>query len=186
MRKLLSLFLLLLMTATLLFQLSSCGVEKTNYVEIQVEGYGSIVIELYPDVAPITVKNFQNLVASGFYEGSLFHRVIEDFMIQGGASAKGERADTIYGEFTANGFVNQLSHTRGVISMARANAANSASSQFFIVHEDSLRLDGYYAAFGRVISGMEVVDAIAAVDTDSSDRPEEDVVIKKIIFLKEI
>ena len=184
MRRILSVFMLIVLFFSLSLSLVSCG-KQTNMVEIRVKDYGSIVIELYPDVAPITVQNFKDLISDGFYEGSLFHRVIEDFMIQGGASAKGERADTIYGEFTANGFINRLSHTRGVISMARANAVNSASSQFFIVHEDSLHLDGYYAAFGRVISGMEVVDAIAAVDTDSSDRPETDVIIEKIVFLKE-
>ncbi len=186
MRKVVSLFLLVLLLCALAVPLVSCGKpEKSNVVEICVRDYGSIVVALYPDVAPKTVENFKNLVASGFYEGSLFHRVIADFMIQGGISAKGEKADAIYGEFAANGYPNDLLHTRGVISMARTSFPNSASSQFFIVQSDSPHLDGYYAAFGRVLSGMEIVDAIAAVETDSGDFPETDVVIDRIVFLKE-
>ena len=185
-RRILSLFLLALLLCGLVFSFSSCGrIGKTNLVEIRVRDFGSIVVELYPDVAPITVENFKNLVASGFYEESIFHRIIEDFMIQGGISAKGETAEPIYGEFAANGYDNGLLHTRGVISMARTSFPNSASSQFFIVQRDKPHLDGYYAAFGRVISGMEVVDAIAAVDTDSGNYPETEVVIEKIVFLKE-
>lgn len=178
--------MLVFLLCGLLVSFGSCGkVKRTNLVEIRVRDYGNIVIELYPEVAPITVENFQDLVASGFYEESIFHRIIEGFMIQGGISAKGERAASIYGEFSANGHPNRLLHTRGVISMARSNSPNSASSQFFIVHRDQPHLDGYYAAFGRVVSGMEVVDAIAAVETDSGDYPETDVVIEKIVFLKE-
>ncbi len=186
MRKLIAAFLLVLLLCTLVLCFGSCGKTKmTNLVEIRVREYGNIVVELYPDVAPITVENFKSLVASGFYEESVFHRIIEGFMIQGGASAKGERADAIYGEFAANGYPNDLLHTRGVISMARGNSPNSASSQFFIVQRDQGHLDGYYAAFGRVVSGMEVVDAIAAVETDSGDYPETEVVIDQIVFLKE-
>lgn len=186
MRKLISGVLLVFLLCGLVVCFGSCGkVEKTNLVEIRVRDFGSIVVELYPDVAPITVENFKDLVAKGFYEESIFHRIIEGFMIQGGMSATGEKTAPIYGEFAANGYPNRLPHTRGVISMARTNFPNSATSQFFIVHETSPHLDGYYAAFGRVVSGIEVVDAIAAVETDSGDYPETEVVIEKIVFLKE-
>ena len=157
--------------------------QVTNYVKLTVKDYGDILIRLYPDVAPKTVANFQKLVAEGFYTGLTFHRVISGFMIQGGAS-EDKKADTVYGEFSANGYTNNLKHIRGVISMARLSSDyNSASSQFFIVHKTSAHLNGQYAAFGYVVSGLEVVDAIAAVSTDSSDKPRTDVVIEKAVFV---
>ena len=138
---------------------------------------GSVMkAELYPEIAPITVKNFVDLAAKGFYNGLIFHRVIPGFMIQGGdpeGVGTGGPGYTIKGEFTANGFRNDLRHTRGVLSMARAMDPDSAGSQFFIMHEDSPHLDGQYAAFGKIIEGIEVVDEIASVKTDYSDRPYE-------------
>ncbi|MBQ7391773.1 MAG: peptidylprolyl isomerase [Clostridia bacterium] len=138
---------------------------------------GDIVIELDSSAAPITVDNFKNLVKSGFYENLSFHRVIKDFMIQGGAPATGTDVASIKGEFSENGVNNPLKHERGVISMARADDPNSASSQFFIVHKTSPHLDGKYAAFGRVISGMEYVDGIAEMSTNASDKPIKDAII---------
>jgi len=138
---------------------------------IDIKDYGTIKVELDPKNAPITVANFVKLAEGGFYNGLTFHRIIEGFMMQGGAPAsEADAADTIVGEFTANGYDNQLKHTRGVISMARTQVYNSASSQFFIVHEDSSHLDGQYAAFGKVIEGIEVVDAVceSAKPTDSN------------------
>ena len=159
--------------------------KETDYVCISVQDYGDIVLELYPDVAPKTVNNFKKLVSKGFYKNSTFHRIIDDFMIQGGKSASGKKADTITGEFASNGWKNDLLHTRGVISMARSDRPNSASSEFFIVQtEHASWLDGDYAAFGRVISGMDVVDAIAGVDTNASDAPEEPVIILNIRFVE--
>lgn len=162
-----------------------------NVVVIDVKDYGKITVELYPDIAPITVKNFKKLVNEKFYDGLIFHRVIEDFMIQGGCpdgngtggytDEKGNKV-TIKGEFSANGIKNTLAHTRGVISMARSGKPNSASSQFFICHATASHLNGQYASFGKVIEGMDVVDAIAVVDTNSSDRPLTDVVISSITF----
>lgn len=130
---------------------------------INVKNYGEIKLELDADIAPITVTNFINLVNEGFYDGLTFHRVIDGFMIQGGdpkGDGTGGSSETIKGEFSSNGVTNNLSHERGVISMARSNDMNSASSQFFIMHEDNSSLDGNYAAFGKVTSGMEIVDAI--------------------------
>ena len=144
---------------------------------------GVITLELYPDVAPETVANFTELANSGFYDGLTFHRVISGFMIQGGCplgNGTGGPGHTITGEFAANGHENNISHVRGVISMARAMDYNSGGSQFFIMHEDGTYLDGQYAAFGRVLEGMDVVDAIAAVATDSNDKPVEAVVIEYI------
>lgn len=132
-------------------------------VEIDVADYGVITAELYPNVAPITVANFVSLVEEGFYDGLTFHRIISGFMIQGGdpkGNGTGGSEKTIKGEFSQNGVPNDLAHERGVLSMARSSNPNSASSQFFIMHEDAPHLNGAYAAFGRVISGMEVVDAI--------------------------
>ena len=140
-------------------------------VEIEVENYGTISLELDADVAPITVTNFIKLVNEGFYDGLTFHRIISGFMIQGGdpeGTGTGGSSEKIKGEFSANGCKNDISHVRGVISMARATSYNSASSQFFIVHKDSTFLDGSYAAFGHVTSGMEVVDKIAE-DTKVED-----------------
>ena len=135
----------------------------TDYVAIEVEGYGTITAELYGDVAPITVENFLKLADEGFYDGLTFHRIISGFMIQGGCplgNGMGGSDVNIKGEFSQNGVNNPLNHTRGVLSMARAMDPNSASSQFFIMHQDAPHLDGGYAAFGMVLSGMEVVDAI--------------------------
>ena len=132
--------------------------------------------ELYPEIAPETVKNFIDLAGKGFYNGLIFHRVIPGFMIQGGdpqGTGMGGPGYTIKGEFTANGFRNDLKHTRGVLSMARAMDPNSAGSQFFIMHEDSPHLDGQYAAFGKLIEGIEEVDKICSVKTDYQDRPLE-------------
>ena len=143
-------------------------------ITIQMKDGGVIKAELYPDIAPATVKNFIDLAGKGFYNGLIFHRVIPGFMIQGGdpeGIGTGGPGYTIKGEFTANGFRNDLKHTRGVLSMARAMDPNSAGSQFFIMHEDSPHLDGQYAAFGKVIEGIEVVDEIASVRTDYNDRP---------------
>ena len=143
-------------------------------VTITMKNGKQIVLELYPDVAPNTVNNFICLVKAGFYNGLIFHRVIRDFMIQGGCpngTGMGGPGYCIRGEFSQNGFKNDLQHTRGVISMARAMKPNSAGSQFFIMHEDAPHLDGAYAAFGKVIEGMDVVDEIANEYTDSSDRP---------------
>ena len=142
-----------------------------------------IKAELYPDVAPITVENFTKLVEENFYDGLIFHRVIEGFMIQGGGFDENgvqKAADSIKGEFKANGVTNDLKHTRGVLSMARTNVMNSASSQFFIMHKDAPHLDGQYAAFGMVTEGMDVVDKIATTATDMSDKPLENIVIKTI------
>ena len=152
-------------------------------VVIEMENGGKIKLELYPDKAPITVENFTKLVKDGFYDGLIFHRVIKDFMIQGGApqgTGMGGAKDKIKGEFLMNGVPNDLRHERGVISMARAQNPNSASSQFFIVHKDSFFLDGQYAAFGRVVEGMDTVDEIANVKTDFSDRPLNDCRMKHV------
>ena len=137
--------------------LTGCGKKETIKAEIVIKDYGTISVDLYPDVAPITVENFVKLAKDGFYDGLKFHRIIENFMMQGGA---GEGAATIKGEFTMNGVKNDLKHTRGVISMARTNVYNSASSQFFICQVDCEWLDGAYAAFGEVTEGMSIVDKI--------------------------
>lgn len=144
-------------------------------VTMTIKDFGTIEIELFPEVAPNTVNNFIHLVSKGFYDGLLFHRVIPGFMIQGGWGS--EELRPIKGEFSSNGFENNLRHTRGVISMARTNDPNSQTSQFFIMHQNSPHLDGQYAAFGGVLSGIEVVDAIANVKRDHRDRPYEDVTI---------
>lgn len=140
-------------------------------------------VELYPDVAPNTVNNFISLVKKGFYNGLCFHRVIEGFMIQGGdpkGNGTGGPGYTIRGEFSKNGFKNDLKHKRGVISMARSMMPNSAGSQFFIMHADAPHLDGQYAAFGQVIDGMGVIDKIAEVNVDYNDKPLRDQVIKTV------
>ncbi|MCR5485207.1 MAG: peptidylprolyl isomerase [Clostridiales bacterium] len=152
-------------------------------VEIVMENGKKIKLELYPDAAPATVKNFLKLVGSGFYDGLIFHRVISGFMIQGGdplGNGMGGSDDTIIGEFLSNGFPNPISHKRGVISMARAQNPNSASSQFFIMHADGEFLDGNYAAFGKVVEGIETVDEIASVRTNAMDKPIEEQKIKTI------
>lgn len=142
-----------------------------------------IKIELDPTAAPITCANFEKLVNDGFYDGLTFHRIIPGFMIQGGdplGNGMGGSKETIKGEFASNGVNNPLQHTRGVISMARAMDPNSASSQFFIMHADAPHLDGDYAAFGKVVEGMDVVDQIANERTDFRDKPLTDVVMKKV------
>ncbi len=152
-------------------------------VTIEMENGGIIKAELYPEIAPNTVANFVTLVASGFYDGLIFHRVIPGFMIQGGdpkGTGMGGPGYSIQGEFARNGFrQNNLRHTRGVLSMARSMMPNSAGSQFFIMHADAPHLDGDYAAFGRVTEGMDVVDAIAATPTGFQDRPVSEQRIKK-------
>ncbi|MBQ7353504.1 MAG: peptidylprolyl isomerase [Clostridia bacterium] len=155
-------------------------------VRIEMENGGIIDIELYEDKAPITVKNFLKLVGEGFYDGLIFHRVISGFMIQGGdptGTGCGGSDENIKGEFMANGFKNDISHVRGVVSMARSQNPNSASSQFFIMHADGKFLDGQYAAFGKVVSGLEVVDEIADVKTDFRDRPIVDMRMKKVSII---
>lgn len=167
----------LMLTVIMILTLAACGEEKKDGIKpsdnidfsksvtavISIENYGDISIELDHSAAPITVENFVDLASDGFYDGLTFHRIIKDFMMQGGdpkGNGTGGSDNTIKGEFSANGVDNKLSHTRGAVSMARANDFNSASSQFFIVHEDSLFLDGQYAVFGYVSEGMDIVDAI--------------------------
>ena len=150
---------------------------------IEINKFGTIKVELNKEVAPLTVENFVKLANKGFYNGLTFHRVIKGFMIQGGCpkgNGTGGPGYCIKGEFSANGVNNPLKHTRGVISMARAMDPDSAGSQFFIMHQDAPYLDGQYAAFGKVIEGIEVVDAIASVKTNYYDMPLEKVVIKQI------
>ena len=150
---------------------------------ITMENGGVIEAELYPEIAPITVKNFEELVEKKFYDGLIFHRVIPGFMIQGGCpdgTGMGGPGYQIKGEFAANGVKNDLKHTRGVLSMARAMHPDSAGSQFFIMHADAPHLDGQYAAFGKVVSGMDVVDKIASVRTDFRDRPLKEQKIRTI------
>lgn len=162
--------------------------EKTNFVKIVMENGKEMIAELYPEIAPITVKNFQKLVDGGFYNGLIFHRVIPGFMIQGGCPqgrGTGGPGWTIKGEFSANGVQNDLRHTRGVLSMARSMAPDSAGSQFFVMHEDAPHLDGNYAAFGKLVEGIEVVDEICDVMTDFADRPVEDQKMKEVYFVKE-
>ena len=144
-----------------------------------------IKLELYPEIAPKTVENFEKLVNSGYYNGLTFHRIIRGFMIQGGCpkgNGTGGPGWSIPGEFAANGWKNDLKHTKGVISMARAGHPDSAGSQFFIMHEDAPHLDGQYAAFGKVVEGMDVVDRIAAVRTLWGDRPMQPVVMQSVVI----
>ena len=144
-------------------------------VTITMENGGVITAELYPDIAPNSVNNFISLIKQGFYNGLIFHRVIPGFMLQGGCplgEGYGSPGYSIKGEFNANGFKNDLKHSRGVLSMARSQSPNSAGSQFFIMHADAPHLDGQYAAFGKVTSGLDVVDAIADTPTDFSDKPK--------------
>ena len=187
-------FLLGIVLIPLLFLIGCSSDEETltgkHHAEIVVQDYGTIKVELDADQAPITVQNFIDLANSGFYDGLTFHRIIEGFMIQGGdpnGDGTGGSGHTIRGEFTQNGVNNTLSHTRGAISMARSSAMNSASSQFFIVHEDSTYLDGSYAVFGYVTEGMDVVDAIAtsvtAEDSNGTVAKESQPVIEKITII---
>ena len=155
-------------------------------VQIEMADGGIIKIELDPKAAPITCANFEKLVSEGFYDGLIFHRVIAGFMIQGGdptGTGMGGSDENIKGEFKVNGIHNPLSHKRGVISMARSQRYNSASSQFFICHADATFLDGQYAAFGHVVEGMEVVDRIATVATDGQDRPRIDMTMTKVTLI---
>ena len=158
-------------------------------VVLHIQKYGDIELELYPDKAPETVANFVGLVRQGFYSGLIFHRVIRGFMIQGGGMDEGfnqKPAKSIKGEFRSNGFAaNDIHHAKGVISMARTQVKNSASSQFFIMHADAPHLDGAYAAFGRVTEGMDAIDEIAAVPTDMRDKPRVPQVIKRMTLCEE-
>lgn len=190
-----------LLALTLCAGLSACGKENgndaasetekygTHHAVITVENYGEIKLELDGDTAPITVKNFVELAKSGFYDGLTFHRIISGFMIQGGdpkGNGTGGSDKTIKGEFSANGVENNISHKRGVISMARAKNYDSASSQFFIMHKDSAHLDGQYAAFGYVTEGMEVVDKIAGntpvTDNNGTVLRENQPIIKSVVI----
>ncbi len=167
--------------------------EPTLFVQFEIEGGATFVVELYPEYAPETVANFQSLVAEGFYDGLTFHRIIEDFMIQGGCpngDGTGSSQTKIKGEFSTNGFAqNTLKHERGVISMARSNAPDSASCQFFIMHEAASHLDGKYAAFGRVVAGMETVDAIAGLPVERNpystekSKPVDKIVMERVTFV---
>ena len=159
----------------------------THHAVITIKDYGDIKLVLDGDTAPITVKNFVELAKSGFYDGLTFHRIIKGFMIQGGdpkGNGTGGSDKTIRGEFSKNGVENNISHKRGVISMARLQDNNSASSQFFIMHKDAPHLDGGYAAFGKVIAGMDTVDKIAAVPTDSNDRPKQEQRMQSVRFVE--
>ena len=157
-------------------------------VVIEMENGKKIEIELYPEIAPISCENFEKLVRQGFYDGLTFHRVIPGFMIQGGCpngTGTGGPGWHIKGEFAANGVKNDLKHTRGVLSMARAMDPNSAGSQFFIMHEDAPHLDGQYAAFGRVVEGMDVVDEIANTPTGRNDRPNTPQVMRSVVLIED-
>ena len=158
------------------------------FAEIEMENGGTIKLELYHNVAPITVENFVKLANDKFYDGLIFHRVIAGFMIQGGdpnGIGTGGPGYSIKGEFAVNGVANDISHKRGVISMARSMSYDSAGSQFFICHADSTFLDGQYAAFGKTVEGIDVVDRIASVRTNFNDKPLEDQVIKTIRVIEE-
>ncbi len=184
-------FINLILAAVLALSCTSCGggnleMSVTNKVKIEMENGGNIVVELYPDKAPETVANFQKLVGEGFYDGLTFHRVIPGFVIQGGdpeGTGMGGSGKTIKGEFLSNGVANDLKHEKGVLSMARSKMPDSASSQFFICVEAAPHLDGSYAAFGKVIEGIEVVDEIAGAATDINDKPINDVVMKKVYMI---
>lgn len=162
--------------------------KKTNNVVIHLENDKKIIVELYPDVAPISVKNFKKLVSEDFYNDIIFHRVVKDFVIQAGdGTSLGRSASTIKGEFAENGVENNLHHERGILSMARTMVNDSASSQFFIVLETNQQsdyLDGKYAAFGRVTQGMDVVDEIGRVVTDANDKPIKDIKIVSMEFIR--
>ncbi len=162
--------------------------QPTDFVKIEMTSGDSIVIKLDATTAPITVQNFKSLVADGFYDGLIFHRVISGFMIQGGdpeGTGYGGSKNTIKGEFIMNGVRNTLSHKRGVISMARSQNPNSASSQFFICHADAKFLDGQYAAFGEVVEGIETVDKIASVRTNAGDRPLTEQKMRRVCFVEQ-
>ena len=197
MKRIFSLFLVLAALISALFVFPACGDKpdtSTHRVVIEVQDFGTIELELYPNKAPITVANFEKLVKEGFYDGLTFHRIGKDFMIQGGdpkGDGSGGSDKTIKGEFSQNGFTrNDIKHERGVISMARGSSNDSASSQFFIMHGDAPSLDGSYAAFGRVTSGMDVVDAIANVKlknigSDKTGTPVKLVVISRMYMIED-
>jgi peptidyl-prolyl cis-trans isomerase B (cyclophilin B) len=182
-------FKTMIIASSLIF-LASCATANTEVnnnnlvlIEIKFTDFGLVEAELYPEVAPVTVANFVKLVNEGFYDGLTIHRIIKGFVIQGGdpnGDGNGGSKETIIGEFLNNGFDNPLLHEAGVLSMARSSRFNSASSQFFIVHEEASRLNNSYAAFGKVIKGFEIIDTIANVETGESDRPLETVVIEFI------
>ncbi|MBQ9263672.1 MAG: peptidylprolyl isomerase [Clostridia bacterium] len=187
MKKGLCLFLTLMLAAMLLPALAEDGKTETPYIRITVKDYGDLYAELYPDIAPITVENFLKLVNEKFYDGLTFHRIISGFMIQGGdplGNGTGGSSEQIKGEFSSNGVNNPLSHARGVLSMARSNAPDSASSQFFIMHQDSTYLDGNYAAFGKVLSGLWIVDKICQAtpvqDNNGTVLKEDQPIIESI------
>lgn len=161
--------------------------EKTDFFKLEMESGDIILFQVYPECAPETVENFKDLVARNFYDGLIFHRVIKDFVIQTGdptGTGSGGSGKTVKGEFKANKFNNTLEHRRGTLSMARAKNYDSASSQFFICHQDAPSLNGLYAAFGSVIAGMDTVDKIATTVTDTNDRPKENQKIASIRFIK--
>ncbi|MDU1314880.1 peptidylprolyl isomerase [Clostridium septicum] len=195
MRKNLKKYLLTMLATSLsLVVLVGCTSSKNNgkkegstenlpIATIKIKDYGNIEAELYPDIAPNTVNNFISLANDGFYNNLTFHRIIEGFMIQGGdpeGTGVGGPGYSIKGEFKSNGFENNLKHEKGVLSMARTNDPNSAGSQFFIMTEDASHLDGQYAAFGKVISGIDVLEKVEKVETDSNDKPKTDVIIESI------
>lgn len=186
--------ILLVMLCLVIFIAAGCGNDTNGsnsstkeashpVVTIEMQDGGIIKAELYPEIAPNTVNNFISLIQKGFYDGTIFHRVIPDFMIQGGdpdGTGTGGPGYSIAGEFTQNGFTNSLLHTEGILSMARSQAMDSAGSQFFIMDAASPSLDGLYAAFGKVTEGMEVVKSIVSLPRDISDRPEVPPVMKKV------
>lgn len=187
--------LVAILVGVLIWAFSGVDTSDAIKVAIEIKDYGKITLELYPNEAPITVENFVNYVEDGFYDGLIFHRVIEGFMIQGGdptGTGYGDtKLETIKGEFSANGVDNDLKFERGVIGMARSDEPDSASSQFFIMHKRAESLDGKYAAFGKVIDGMDVVDAVATCEkTDVIDGsgnhyvPAEKVIIEKAYIVK--
>lgn len=192
MKRIFSLFLVLAALTAALLVFPACGDKpdtSTHRVAIEVQDFGTIELELYPNKAPITVANFEKLVKEGFYDGLTFHRIVKDFMIQGGdpkGDGSGGSDKTIKGEFSQNGFTrNDIKHERGVISMARSSSSNdSASSQFFIMHGDAPYLDGSYAAFGRVTSGMDVVDAIANVKVKGNGSGETSTPVKLVVITR--
>ena len=192
MKRIFSLFLVLAALISALLVFPACGDKpdtSTHRVAIEVQDYGTIELELSPTKAPITVANFEKLVKEGFYDGLTFHRVVKNFMIQGGdpkGDGSGGSDKTIKGEFSQNGFTrNDIKHERGVISMARSSSSNdSASSQFFIMHGDAPYLDGSYAAFGRVTSGMDVVDAIANVKVKDNGSGETSTPVKLVVITR--
>lgn len=161
--------------------------ESGDYAIIDVAGYGKMVVCLREDIAPITVENFKKLASQGYYDGLIFHRVVKGFIVEGGeqnADGVMSETDMIEGEFKSNGFDNNLSHVRGVLSMSRTNIPDSAESKFFIVCKDATHLDGEYAAFGYIVAGMDVLDKIQSAEVGSGDRPISDVVINSIKLAK--